>query len=135
MIFSWTSECMNHGSGFHFSFEDKYEFYCAWDLYEWWELSCTCNWNTFCIGTPKLEFGGNHAFSVEGGYAPLKHPWVLLQVLCTVYPTMMLVHTGKVGVVSLKDSFLVYNWVVGMLIQTSMLFPIILQESVVEYIK
>lgn len=60
---------------------------------------------------------------------------MLLQVLRTVYPTMMLVHTGKVGVVSLKDSFLVYNWVVGMLVQTSMLFPIILQESVVEYIK
>ena len=34
-----------------------------------------------------------------------------------------------VGMVSLKDSFLIYNWVVGMLIQTSMLFPIILQES------
>ena len=28
----------------------------------------------FVIGTPKLEFGGNRAFSVEGGYAPLKHP-------------------------------------------------------------
>ena len=45
---------------------------------------------------------------LEGGYAPLKHSWVLLQVLCTVYPTMMLVHAGKVGMVSLKDSFLVY---------------------------
>lgn len=61
---------------------------------------------------------------------------MLLQVLCTVYPTMMLVHTGKVGNGVIERQFPgLYVIGLGMLIQTSMLFPIILQESTMEYIR